>query len=101
MQPSTSSALTNDDESGGLEELLIVPGGMFSLQDVAHSVVLPQPQGGVHGQTGHNSKQLLTNGQTALWRDAVVIHHVHRHVGHSGGVNLSIHHLDKYKNTLL
>lgn len=98
MQHCTSLALTNDNESGGLEELLIVPGGMFSLQDVTHSVVLPQPEGGVHGETWHDSKKLLTNGQLTLWREALGIHHVHGHIRHSGGIHLSIHYLNRKTN---
>lgn len=44
------AVLTNDDESGGLEELLVSPGRVLCLQDITDSVVLPQPQGGVHGE---------------------------------------------------
>lgn len=95
IKKKSTTALTNYDESGGLEELLIIPSGMFCLQNVTHSVVLPQPQGGVHGETRHDSKKLLTNGQTMLWRESVGIHHVHRHIRHGGGINLSIHYLNR------
>ena len=61
-------SLTDDDEPGCLKELLIVPGGVLFLQDVTQSVVLPQPYGGVHAETRHKTKYLITNGQTLLWR---------------------------------
>lgn len=74
----SSVALTYDDESGSLEELLIVPGRMFCLQDVTDPVMLPQPYGRVHGETRQHAKNLLTDGQTLLLRELFRIQHVHR-----------------------
>lgn len=43
---SSSGMLTYKDEASGLEELLIIPGGVLLLQQVAHAVVLTQPDRG-------------------------------------------------------
>jgi len=86
-----SDVLTDDDQSAGLEELLIVPGRMFCLQDVTDSVVLPQPYGGVHAEARQEAEHLLTNGQTVFWKDAFRVQHVHRDLGCSRRVHIPIY----------
>lgn len=73
-------ALTYDDESGSLEELFIIPGGMFSLQDVTDPVMLPQPYGSIHGEAWQHTKNLLPDGQTLLLREVCRIQHVNRSI---------------------
>lgn len=94
--PTTSSEschLTNDDEAGRLEELLVVPGGMLCLQDVTHSVVLPQPQRGVHSQTGKKSEHFVTDGDLILCRDPGRVVHPNGNILYSGRVHFAVHYL--------
>lgn len=85
--------LTDDDETGCLEELLVVPGGVLGLQDVADAVVLPEPQGGVHGQAWDDPKHLLADGKGFLRRDMGWVVHPDGYVRYGRGVHLAIHHL--------
>lgn len=85
--------LTDDDETGCLEELLVVPGGVFGLQDVADPVVLPEPQGGVQRQTGDDSKHFLPDGKCFLRRDPGWVVHPDGCVLYSGGVHLAVNDL--------
>lgn len=85
-----SVQLTDDDEARGLEELLVVPGGMLRLQDVTHPVVLPQPQRGEHPQTRQQSEHLLTDGHLGLGRDARGVAHPNGGIGHRGRVHLAL-----------
>lgn len=82
--------LTDDDESRGLEELLVVPGGMLRLQEVAHSVVLPQPQRGVHSQTGKESEHLVADGDLVLRGGPGWVVHPDGNLIHSGRVHLAV-----------
>lgn len=90
---SESCHLTNDDEACRLEELLVVPGGMLCLQDVTHSVVLPQPQRGVHPQTGKKAKHFVTDGKLILCRDPGRVVHPNGNILYSGRVHLTVHYL--------
>lgn len=85
--------LTDDDETGCLEELLVVPGGVFGLQDVADPVVLPEPQGGVQRQTWDDPKHFLPDGKRFLRRDPGWVVHPDGCVLYSGGVHLTVNDL--------
>lgn len=85
--------LTDDDETGCLEELLVVPGGVFGLQDVADPVVLPEPQGGVQRQTWDDSKHFLPDGKRFLRRDPGWVVHPDGCVLYSGRVHLTVNDL--------
>lgn len=87
----TEKAVTNDDESGSLEELLVVPRGMICFQDVTHSVVLPQPYGGVHTKTRQRTKHVVTNGQLLVSGEVWGILHVHRDIRYRRGVHLAVY----------
>lgn len=86
----TQPALTDDDEPRRLEELLVVPGGMLRLQDVAHPVVLPQPQRGVHSQTGKESEHLVADGDLVLGGYPGWVVHPDGDLVHSGWVHLAV-----------
>lgn len=82
--------LTDDDQSRSLEELLVVPSGVLRLQDVTHSVVLPQPQGGVHPQTGKKSEHLVANSDLVLRGDPGWVVHPDGNLIHTGWVHLPV-----------
>lgn len=83
-------SLTDDDEPCSLEELLVVPQRMLRLQDVTHSVVLPQPQCGVHPQTRKKSKHLVADSDLVLRGDPRRVVHPDGNVIHSGRIHLTV-----------
>lgn len=95
--PAVPPALTDEDEPSRLEELLVAPGGVLPLQDVADAVVLTQPERGVHAEPRQEPEHLLTHRQLLLLGDGRRVHHVDRRFGDRGGVHLSIHHLGETK----
>lgn len=82
--------LTNDDKSCSLEELFVVPRGMLCLQDITHSVVLPQPKCGVHPQAGKKSEHLVADSDLILTGDPGWVVHPDGDLIHSGGVHLTV-----------
>lgn len=90
--------LTDDDETGRLEELLVAPGWVFGLQDVADPVVLPEPQSGVERQTWDDSKHFLPDGKRFLRQDPGWVVHPDGCVLYSGGVDLTSNYLMGEKN---
>ena len=85
--------LTDEDEAGRLEELLVTPGRVLSLQQVTHAVVLTQPYRGVEHEPRKQPKHLLAHGHLALGRDAPGVVHQHGSLFHRWRVHLSIEHL--------
>lgn len=106
-----NAQLTDDDQTCGLEKLLIVPRGMLHFQDVTDSIVLPQPQGGVHSQTREKSEHFLTNSDLMLRWNTWGVAHLHHRIEYSGRVHFAINDLqlkeikarvnNKKKNKLL
>lgn len=92
---SVQCVLTYDDEPGGLEELLIPPGGVLGLQDVTDAVVFSQPQGGVQGEAWQQPKHLLPNGHALpLWNPSRVAH-IHRRLCYRWRVHLTFNYLEE------
>lgn len=86
-------ALTDEDEPGRLEELLVAPRRVLLLQHVTDAVVLAEPEGCVHHQPGQEPKHLLAHGQLLVLGGAVGVDHVHWRLEHRGRVHLPVHHL--------
>lgn len=85
--------LTYKDEASGLEELLVIPGGVLLFQQVAHAVVLTQPDRGDDHQPWEQPKHLLAHSHLILERDARWVAHQHRRLSHGWWVHLSVQHL--------
>lgn len=92
--PAAPLVLTDEDETSRLEELLVAPGGMLPFQYVTDTVVLAQPERGVHAEPRQQPEHLLPYRQLLLLGDGRRVDHVNRGIGDRGGVHLSIHHLD-------
>lgn len=93
--PAAPPVLTDEDETSCLEELLVAPGGMLPFQYVADTVVLAQPERGIHAESRQQPKHLLPHRQLLLLGDGRRVDHVDRSIGDHGGVHLSIHHLEE------
>ena len=63
---------------------------MHSTQDVTYAVVLPQPDGGIHDEAGHQAERLVAHGQALLLRHVGGVVHLCAHAGHCRGVHLSV-----------
>lgn len=63
---------------------------MFAFQDVTHPVVLPQPDGGVHGEAWDEPEHFLSDGEPLLSGETFRVHHVHWDLRHHGRVHLPI-----------
>lgn len=93
--------LTDDDKSCSLEELFVIPRGMLSLQDITHSVVLPQPQCGVHPQTGKKSEHLIADSDLVLRGDPGWVVHPDGNLIHSRRVHLTVDQLLRGQHSVI
>nr|AXG21713.1 protein UL7 [synthetic construct] len=83
----------DNDESSGLEQLLVTPFWMFLFQNIAHPVVFPEPDSGVHHEPRYQAKSLLTDSQTHVFGHFRRIDHVHLDVFDRGGIHFTVNHL--------
>ncbi|AKT72814.1 protein UL7 [Cynomolgus macaque cytomegalovirus strain Mauritius] len=63
----------DNDESSGLEQLLVTPFWMFLFQNIAHPVVFPEPDSGVHHEPRYQAKSLLTDSQTHVFGSTITL----------------------------
>ncbi|AAP50538.1 rh11 [macacine betaherpesvirus 3] len=83
----------DNDESSGLKQLFVTPFWMFSFQNIAHSVVFPEPDSSVHHETRHQAKSLLTDSQTHIFGHFGRIDHVHLDIFDRGGIHFTVNNL--------
>ncbi len=96
VQFSESYKLTNQNEACGLEEPFVVPVRVDLLQQIAHPVVFPQPDGGVHHQTGDQAERLVAHGEAVRVRNVRRVVHFSAHFLHCRRVHLSVQDLQSY-----
>lgn len=90
VQLSESHKLTNQNEPCGLEEPFIVPVRVDLLQHITDPVVFPEPDGGVHHQTGDQTERLVAHSKAVRVRNMRRVLHVSAYFLHCWGVYLSI-----------
>lgn len=90
--------LTYQYEPGRLEEPFIVPLRMLPQKHITHSVVFPQPDGGIHHQTGHQTEDLLPHGKPKMLRGVRGVDHLYLSVFNCGRVHLSTDDLNHRNN---
>jgi hypothetical protein len=71
---------------------------MLLLEYVAHSVVLPKPDGGIHHQTRHQTKDFLPHSKLQVLRDVRRVDHLYLSVFDCGGIHLSTNDLNHNNN---
>lgn len=66
---------------------------MLLLQNVTDTVVLTQPERGIHAEPWQQPEHLLPHCQLLLLGDGGWVDHVYRHLGDRRWVHLPVHHL--------
>lgn len=69
---------------------------MLLLEDIAHSVMFPQPDGGVHHQPRHQTEDLVPHSKAQMLRDVGWVHHVHLSVSDRGRIDFSVDDLKRH-----
>lgn len=93
-----SLLLTYQYEPAGLEQSLIIPLRMLLFEYITHSVVLPKPDGSIHHQTRHQTKDFLPHSEPQVLRDVGRVDHVYLSVFDCGRIHLSTDDLN-HKNS--
>lgn len=85
--------LTNQDETRGLKDPLVVPVGMLLLHDITDTVVLTKPNASIHHQTWNQTEGLMAHSESLFFWDMRRIVHVHLDILHQRRIHLTIHNL--------
>lgn len=94
-------SLTNQDESCGLEEPLIIPVWMLLLKNVTHTIVFPEPDSSIHHETWDQTEGFVAYSKAIRLRHMRWIVHIRLNLTDQGRINLTIQNLKKDQKTLI
>lgn len=88
--------LTDQNETCSLEQSFVIPVGVHLLQHITHTVVFPQPNGGIHNETRDQAERLVAHSEAVRVRHMRRVEHFNISFLYCWGVHLSIHDLQSY-----